>query len=145
MTAIRRRLAAALSVAIVVAGCGGGGGSSDAAKVKQTVTSAFIALATGNDSGFCSLATAAGQATLAKTVKGSTCAKVVTLVSEHLSAEQKTGLRNARVNKVTISGDHATVKNSDISTSKGTLKGFLAAGAPTMLTKESDGSWKLSG
>jgi hypothetical protein len=134
-----------MSVAIVVAGCGGGGGSSDAAKVKQTVTSAFIALATGNGSGFCSLATAAGQATLAKTVKGSTCAKVVTLVSEHLSAEQKTGLRNARVNKVTISGDHATVKNSDISTSKGTLKGFLAAGAPTMLTKESDGSWKLSG
>jgi hypothetical protein len=145
VTAIRRRLAAALSVAVVVTGCGGGGGSSDSAKVKQTVKSAFTALATGNGSGFCALATAAGQATLAKTLPGSTCAKVVTLVSEHLSAQQKTGLRNAQVNKVTISGDHATVKNSDISTSKGTLKGFLTAGAPTMLTKGSDGSWKLSG
>jgi hypothetical protein len=143
---IARRLAAALSVAAIVTGCGGGGGgSSDTAKVKQTVKSAFTALATGNGASFCSLATASGQATLAKTLPGSTCAKVVTLVSEHLSAEQKTGLRNAQVNKVTISGDHATVKNSDISTSKGTLKGFLSPGAPTMLTKGSDGTWKLSG
>jgi hypothetical protein len=142
---IARRLAAALSVAAIVTGCGGGGGSSDIANIKQTVKSAFTALATGNGAGFCSLATASGQATLAKTLPGSTCAKVVTLVSEHLSAQQKTGLRNAQVNKVTVSGDHATVKNSDISTSKGTLKGFLSPGAPTMLTKGSDGSWKLSG
>jgi hypothetical protein len=148
VTGTRPRLAAALSVGVVVAGCGGssGSGSSDTAKVKQSVESAFTALANGNGSGFCSLATPSGQATLAKALPGSSCAKVVTLVSEHLSALQKAGLRNAHVNKVTISGDHATVKDSDISTSQGTLKGFLNTGdKPTMLTKGSDGSWKLSG
>jgi hypothetical protein len=146
MTKLRLRLAAVLSVAIVAAGCGGSsGGSSDSAKVKQTIQGAFTDLANGNGKAFCSLATAAGQATLAKTLPGASCAKVVALVSKRLSAQQKTGLRNARVGKVTISGSGATVKSSDISTSKGTLKGFLSSSdKPTTLAKQSDGSWKLS-
>jgi hypothetical protein len=148
VTAFRLRLAPVLcaAVAVAVGGCGGSsGGSSDSAKVKQTIENAFTALANGNGSGFCSLATSGGQATLAKALPGSSCAKVVALVSKHLSAQQKTGLRHAQVGKVTISGAHATVKSSDISTSQGTLKGFLSSSdKPTTLTKQSDGSWKLS-
>jgi len=138
----RASLVVGLTAAVLagaVAGCGGSSGSSDATKVKQTVTTAFTDLANGDGQGFCSLATPAGQQSLAKALPGSTCAKVVTLVSQHLSAQQKQALRHTTVKTV-------TVKNSDITSSSGSLKGILgASSAPTTLAKQSDGSWKLAG
>jgi hypothetical protein len=136
------------TAALAVAGCGGGGGGggADAAKVKHTVRRALTALADGNGSTFCSLATAGAQAELARTAPGATCPEVVGRISKQLSSEVKLGLRHARVGKVTVAGDHASIHAGDITSTRGALKGFLQASAPpTKLTRQSDGSWKISG
>jgi ketosteroid isomerase-like protein len=136
---------AALCAAAGLVGCGGSSGSSaDTAAVQQTVTKVLHALGSGDGATVCSLATKDGQAALAKALPHSTCPQVVDLVSAHLSSAQKQGLQSAKVGKVKVDGDHASVPSSAITTSKGTLKGFLQ-GAPTKLTKQSDGSWKISG
>jgi hypothetical protein len=145
----RNRALAALGVIIAAGlpGCGGGGDSSgDATKVSDTVTRVLHALGHGDGATVCSLATTAGQKTLARALPHSTCPKVVELVSRHLSPSQKVGLETAKVGKVRISGSHATVPDTSITSPKGSLKGFLQAGStPTKLTKQSDGSWKISG
>lgn len=142
------RLLAAVAVSAALAACGGGGSSSnnDAAQVKQTVSRAFSALATGDGATLCSLATAAGQKELASGLPHSTCAAVVKLVSEHLSPQQKAGLESVQVKNVVINGNQATVSDADLTSARGTLKGFIdPKSPPTKLTKQSDGSWKLSG
>jgi nitrous oxide reductase accessory protein NosL len=139
------RLLAAVAVSAVLAACGGSG-NNDAAQVKQTVTRAFRALATGDGAILCSLATPAGQKTLAAGLPHSTCAAVVEAVSVHLSAQQKAGLESVQIKKVEVSGIHATVSDADLTSARGTLKGFINPNSPpTKLTKQSDGSWKLSG
>jgi len=141
------RLLAGLAVSAVLAACGGGGSSSspDAAKVKQSITRAFHALAAGDGATLCSLTTAAGQQALASAAPHSTCAKVVALVGAHLTPSQKAALNSVQVNKVTVSADHATVNSSDLTVAHGSLKGFIdSKSAPTRLTKQPDGSWKIS-
>jgi hypothetical protein len=140
------RLLAAVAVSAALAACGGGSSNNDAAQVKQTVSRAFRALATGDGATLCSLATAAGQQELASGLPHSTCAAVVKLVSEHLSPQQKAGLESVQVKNVVINGNHATVSDADLTSAHGTLKGFINPNSPpTKLTKQSDGSWKLSG
>ena len=141
------RALAAIAVMAGVVGCGGSSSSaSDTAAVQQTVTKVLHALGSGDGKTVCSLATKDGQSALAKAVPHSTCAQVVDLVSVHLSSAVKQALESAKVGKVTISGNHASVSDSAITSSKGSLKGFLQTGsAPTKLTKQSDGSWKISG
>ena len=143
------RLAGALGlvVAAAVAGCGGGGGGgADAAKVKQTVRQALTALADGNGPAFCALATAGAQAELARTTPGARCPQVVRTITHQLSPQVKLGLRHARVGTVTINGDHASIRDGNITSTRGTLKGFLQASAPpTKLTRQSDGTWKIAG
>jgi hypothetical protein len=142
----RVTLILAILLGLIAAGCGGGGGGgSDSAKVTKVVETAFHDVAAGNGTGFCSLATRAGQATLAKTLPGYTCAKVVNLVSQHLSSAQKAGLMHAQVKRASVKGSAATVSDADVSTTQGTLKGFLDGKTPTRLSKQSDGSWKISG
>jgi hypothetical protein len=142
---VRLTGALGLAVAVAVAGCGGGSGA-DAAKVKQTVRRALTALADGNGPAFCALATAGAQAELARTTPGAGCPQVVRRISHQLSPKVKLALRNARVGTVTIKGDHASIRDGDITSTQGTLKGFLQASAPpTRLTRQSSGTWKISG
>jgi hypothetical protein len=138
-------LGLAVAVSVAAAGCGGGG-RADAAKVKQTVRRALTALADGNGPAFCALATAGAQAELARTTPGAGCPQVVRRISRQLSPNVKLGLRNARVGTVTINGDHASIRDGDITSTRGTLKGFLQASAPpTRLSRQSSGTWKISG
>jgi hypothetical protein len=141
------RLLAAVAVSAALAACGGSSSTNnDAAQVKQTVSRAFSALATGDGPTLCSLATPAGQKELASGLPHSTCAAVVKLVSEHLSPQQKAGLESVQVKNVVVSGNQATVSDADLTSAHGTLKGFInPKSPPTKLTKQSDGSWKLSG
>jgi hypothetical protein len=137
---------AALAVAVAGCGGGGGGGGADAAKVKQIVRQALTALANGNGQAFCALATAGARAELARTTPGAGCPQVVKRISHQLSPAVKLGLRNARVGTVTIHGDHASIRAGDITSSRGSLKGFLQASAPpTRLARQSDGTWKIAG
>lgn len=149
MISARVRLAGTLgtvALAVAGAGCGGGSGGADAAKVKQTVRQALTALASGNGPAFCALATAGAQAELARTTPGASCRQVVTRISNQLSPAVKLGLRHARVGKVTIDGDHASIRAGNITSTQGTLEGFLQASAPpTRLTRQADGTWKIAG
>ena len=135
---------AAVVVSLVLAACGGG--ASDTAMVRQTVTRALHALATGDGATLCSLATRSGQASLAGAVPGSSCARVIQLVSARLSPSLKSALTSVEVGSVTIHGDRASVPDTSLTSSHGSLQGFLQAGsAPTLLSRQPDGSWKISG
>jgi hypothetical protein len=130
---------------VSLAGLPGCGGSSDEDDVKATMTDFLGALAKGDGQKACSLADASGRARLVQAAKGQlTCERVIAAVSARLPAEVKSGLENAEVKKVTVNGNTATIKDSDITSSKGNVKSFLSGGTPTKLVKE-DGKWKLSG
>jgi ketosteroid isomerase-like protein len=134
-------------VALTIAACGGqSSGSTDVAKVKQTVVRELAALANGDGATACSLATASGRAKVQSAIAGASCEEVVKRFAQQVPQRVKDGMLTAKVKHVTIKGDTATVANADITSSRGTLAGFLQPGsAPTMLTKQADGSWKLSG
>ena len=77
---------------------------------------------------------------------GASCEEVVKLFAQRIPMPLKEGLLTATVKRVTISGNTATVQDADVTSSRGTLAGFFQPGsAPTTLTKQSDGSWKISG
>ena len=145
----RLPLAAAVSLSVLAAaGCGGGGGTRGAqtAKVEQTVRTALADLARADGHAFCALTTPAGQATLARTLPGYSCPKLVAYVGDHLSPAAKEGLLHARVRRVRISGATARVLSADIIATEGSLKGVLDDnGKPTTLIRQSDGSWKING
>jgi hypothetical protein len=151
VTATRARLAGVLAAAVLVpVGCGGGraadADAANVAKVKRTVQRALTALADGNGPAFCALATTGARAELARTTPGASCAGVVRRISHQLSDRIKLGLRFARVGKASLSGDKATIRAGDISSTRGTVKGFLqASAAPTELIRQPDGSWKIAG
>ncbi|MGH2870030.1 MAG: hypothetical protein ACRDNK_20980 [Solirubrobacteraceae bacterium] len=130
----------------LLAGCGSSSGlSSDASHAANTLTRAFHALATGDGATVCSLATAAGQQSLASAVPGSTCRKVVVLVSAHLTSQQKAALGSVQVKTVAVKGNLATVRAQDISSKQGSFKGFLnAKSASTRLSKQADGTWRIA-
>lgn len=149
VTASRARLAVGLAAAVLaLVGCGGGRASdaADAAKIKRTVQRALAALADGNGPAFCALASAGARAELARTAPGAGCAGVVRRISRQLSDRVKLGLRHARVGKVSVSGSRATIRAGEITSTRGTLKGFLqASAAPTQLIRQADGGWRIAG
>lgn len=140
----------ALALSAFLAACGstgsGGSGTGDIAQVKQTLRRAFRALSAGDGGAVCALATPAGRKTLAASLPHTDCASVVTLVGQHLSPAQKAGLASVQIHRVTLSGRAASVSDADISAGRGSLKGFIQPHSPpTRLTKQADGSWKISG
>jgi hypothetical protein len=140
----RRRLPAAI-VALTLAFLPACGGKSDADQAKQTMTSFLAALAKGDGKTACGLATASGRARLVRAAKGRvSCEALIGLISTRLPPAVKTGLENAQVGKITISGNSATIQETDITSSKGNLTAFLRSGTPTQLVKEG-GSWKVTG
>jgi hypothetical protein len=147
MGAVRVRAVLAVIVGVValaLTACGGG--ASDEAKIKQTVVRELAAIANGDGATACSLATAAGRAKLERDNPGHTCEQLIRLAATALPESAKEALRAAHVNRVTITGNTATVSDSDITSSKGSLASIFQSGTPpTVLTKQSDGSWKISG
>jgi hypothetical protein len=141
---------AAVSLAVFASACGSTDHPSvrpaDVARVKQTVHAALADLARGDGKGFCTLATRAGQAELARTLPGYGCAKLIDYVAAHLSAPARTGLLHSQVQRVTIDGSTAKVNSADITATQGSLTGFLDdGGKPTTLVRQPDGSWKING
>jgi hypothetical protein len=143
----RRLLSVVVLSGALLAGCGSSSSlSADASHAANTLTKAFHALGTGDGGTLCSLATTAGQKALASAVPNSTCPKVVTLVSAHLTPNQKAALSSVHVKNVTVKGNLATVRARDIVSTHGSFKGFLSSKSPpTRLSKQSDGTWKIVG
>lgn len=128
---------------VALPGCGSSNSDADAAK--DTMKSFLAALATGDGKKACSLADAAGRQRLVAAGRGrATCEDVIKLIASRLPPKVKEGLENADVKKVTVKGNTATIKDSDIKSSKGDASAFLTGGRPTKLVKEG-GKWKLSG
>lgn len=141
-----RRLLSALVVCAMVAACGSGGSANDTAHVKQTLTRAFRALAKGDGSTLCSLATPQGRQALTAGIPHTSCVGIVKLAGAHLSPSLKAALASVRIKRVTVNGNQASVSYADITSARGSLAGFIQPGAtPTRLTKQPDGSWKISG
>jgi hypothetical protein len=138
-------LAAVVLALSLVALPGCGSSKSDADRAKDTMKSFLAALAKGDGTKACSLADGSGRARLVQASNSRlTCAGVIAAISRRLPANVKTALENADVKRVNVTGSTATIKGTDITSSKGSLGGFLSGGTPTKLVKEG-GSWKLSG
>jgi hypothetical protein len=146
---ITRRLPLALVVAAGVAAAGCGAASTDGAsalRVKQTVRTALGDLAAGDGRGFCSLVTRAERDRLATAFASRSCPAAIHAVGSGLTPAHRTALRHADVKTVTITGAAATVRAADITTTSGSMKGFLSDdGKPTSLVRRADGSWMISG
>jgi hypothetical protein len=145
------RIAVVVALAgLLIPACGGGGGGSseDETAVKQTVELFLHAVAAGDGITACTLATPEGQAKLLQEVNqaGQNCTQVVTFVSAGFSQDTRDGLATAKVEKVGFDGDTATVEDEDITSTQGDLQAFLDPNSPpTVLTRQPDGTWKLSG
>lgn len=145
-----RRLFCALALCALVGACGSSSSASstadNATQVKHTLTTVFHALASGDGKTLCSLATPQGRQRLAAALPHTSCAGIVKLVTAHLSHAQKAALASIQIKKVTVHGSVATVSDTAITSTRGSLAGFIQPGsAPTTLTKQPDGSWKISG
>jgi hypothetical protein len=132
---------------LLVVGCGGGGGASaDVGKIERTMTREFAAVADGDGAVACGLATPSGRAVLANADPGATCEEVIAFVAARLTPEIRTALHNLAIKKVTITGNTASVADADVTSTRGSLKGFDKPGSPpTILMKQPDGTWKIAG
>ena len=153
MLAILRfsRIAVLLTLAsLLIAACGGGGGGSseDETAVKDTLEQFLHAVAAGDGVTACALATPEGQAKLVAEVgqAGSNCTEVVSFFAASFSQDTRDGLATAKVKKVSFDGEKATVDDGDITSTQGDLGAFLDPDShPTVLSRQPDGTWKLSG
>ncbi len=136
-----------LASSALAGGCGGGSSpaDSDAHQIRATVQAALADLGRGDGAAFCALATPSGQARLAGALPGVSCARLVALAGSRVSAATRAGLLHARVTHVSIRGASATVAASDIQTTSGSLAALRSDGGPTTLTRQRDGTWKISG
>lgn len=149
MLRLAHRLSAAVGVSVLLAACGSSTPTPtrhDATQAKATITRAFRALASGDGATVCSLTTASGRRALAASLPHASCAQVVALASRHLTPAQRAALASIVVKRITLNGNRATVVDTDLSAKRGSLKGFIdPRSEPTRLSKQSDGSWKISG
>ncbi len=128
----------------ILAGCASSNGP-EVTKVDQTVQRELADLAAGDGAGACALATPSGRTLLAAGTHDR-CVDAINLISQSLAPQVKLGLRTAVVRKVTINAGTATVSPADITSTQGSLSGFLdPSAAPTVLTEQPDGSWLLAG
>lgn len=149
MLGLGHRFVIVVGASAVLAGCGSSGQTSTNADVqhaKATVVRAFHALASGDGATVCSLTTASGRRTLAASLPHASCAKVVALASRRLTPAQRAALASIEVKHVAVSGRRAAVTDADLRSRHGSLQGFInPSSAPTALSKQPDGSWKISG
>jgi hypothetical protein len=143
-------IACACAAPIWVAACGGTSAGADEQGVKQSMQRFLAAIGAGNGTAACQLVTPAGQQALAQQIATLThashkvsCEVIITDIAKLLPPGIKTGLQNARVEKVTIKGGTATVRGTDIKASKGDLSTFVNAQQPTKLQKVG-AVWKVT-
>lgn len=142
----RLALAAAVAAGAVAAGCGSASDGASTAQVKQAVRAALADLGAGRGAAFCALATPAEQTHLARAFARHSCGAAMQGLAAGLSPAHRTALAHARVTKVTVTGARATVSASAITSTDGSLKGFLNDhGTPTTLVRRSNGRWLIAG
>jgi hypothetical protein len=104
---MRASCAIVVSTAVLLAACGGGSGSSSD-EVRSTWKDAATAAAEGDGTHFCALVTGAGKRAITSQTS-LPCEDSVRLLGSRLSATDKAAIRDAKITKVTVHGDDATV------------------------------------
>ena len=131
---------------LVLAGCSEA--ESEDAEVRSVVTGFFSDLADGDGTACGALTGAATRlASLSAQMANvpATCQEAVKVFSGQLNAEEKKAMKDAKVNRVTINGDQATIAPTDVEfpLAGGQSQFFSSMKAgPTHLLKV-DGSWKI--
>jgi hypothetical protein len=133
---LSRSIVVAATVAAVV-GCGAGGNASPDA-VRSAWRTAAAAAAGGDGTGFCELVTSAGKQAITSQTN-LPCEDSVRLLGARLTAADKAAIRDAKITKVQVHGDDATV--SYVTTRSLAAVGFTGR---TSLHR-SDGRWLLVG
>lgn len=139
----------AVALAVPLAGCGGSGGG-DQLAIKQTLQQFLAAIGRGDGSTACSHVTPAGQQALATQIAAITksdrvvsCQLIITELGRLLPAPVRIGLAHARIDRVTVNGKTASVKDSDIHATQGDLSAFLQGSPATRLQKIA-GVWLIT-
>lgn len=107
---------AVLAVVVLAAGCGSS--KSDADKVKEVVTGFLGNVADGKGDAACAVLTGdavrslSGAAFLLRAP--ASCPDAIKTINKELSSDEKKALKSAKVNKVTVNRDRATVADNDI-------------------------------
>ena len=92
---------------LAVAGCGGGGDTSSN-QVRSTWKDAAAAAAGGDATHFCALVTSAGKQAITSQTS-LPCEDSVRLLGSRLTTADKAAIRTAKITKITVRGDDATV------------------------------------
>lgn len=148
MSGARGRLIGAVALCALAAGCGSSEPAPSqraAAAVRQTVRAALIDVARDDGRAFCGRLTPHARARLGRILYGYDCARLATMIGQHLWPAARTGLLHARVTRVAVRGATATVGSGAIVATSGALTGLLDdGGTPTRLVREHDGRWRIA-
>ena len=140
-------LAALLAVALVAAGCGDSESEED--RVKGTVTGFFDDVADGQGQAGCARLTGSAVQELSASAfllqAPASCQEAVELASRQLGDEERKALKSAKVNRVTLEGDKATVADNDIVLDlEGQSSVFRNNDPKPMQLEKSGADWKIS-
>lgn len=146
----RRRTGVVLVLLITgmgLAGCGGSESAED--EVKSTVTGFFDDVAGGKGEAACARLTGSAVQELSAAAfllqAPASCPEAVKLVNDQLGNDEKAALRSAKVNRATITGDKATVADSDIQLELDGRSGLFRNNDPKPLALEKSGDdWRIS-
>lgn len=140
-------LAALLVAVIGVAGCGES--ESDEDKVEATVTGFFDDVAGGKGDAACARLTGSAVRELSAAAfllqAPASCPEAIKLVNDQLSDDEKDSLKSAKVNRAIVTGDRATVADSDIEVELEGQSGLFRNNDPKPWQLEKAGDdWKIS-
>jgi len=128
----------AAALAAGLAGCGGGSSPSPSDAVRTTWKQAATAAVDGQGTAFCSHVTAAGKAKITARTQ-LPCEDSIRLLASRLSSADKAVIHDAKITKVTVSGNDAVVTYATTPT----LAALGFTGRTTLL--KSGGHWLLVG
>ena len=136
-----------LTAAVVLAGCGDS--ASDEDQVADTITGFFENVADGNGQAACARLTDAAVKELSAAAfllqAPASCQEAVELTTKQLGDEEKQALKSASVQRVTVTGDKATVADNDIQVDlEGESSVFRNNDPNPIELEKSDDDWKIS-
>lgn len=122
---------------------------SDSDKVKSTVSTYFFDVGNGKGDKACALMTDSAVQEVSSAVAllrpPSSCADAITSFDKLFSADDKKGLKAAKVTRVTVTANTATVADNDIQLKAGGELGLFRNRSPKPMTLEKiGGDWKIS-
>jgi hypothetical protein len=136
-----------LAGALGVAGCGDD--ESDEAKVENTVTGFFDNVADGEGQAACARLTDSAVKELSAAAfllqAPASCQEAVELTAKQLGDEEKKALKSADVSRVTVTGERATVADTDIEVDlEGQSSVFRNNDPKPIELQKSGDDWKIS-